>query len=341
MVAHGAALQDASDQLADDTEVVLAAVRNDGLALEFAGEIVQANREVAMAAVCQNALAVQFVAEALREDREVLTAAAQACVVDVGAGVVGEHLIAGRTAAWKSMNMNSSGGFSVSSGGGNDGKRLRTLAGPKLQADDEFWRSLTLKARAQPFSNLLPPSAWPLLLPPSTPSPAFSRLLSPSLTFSHPLPPSIAQAREAATDAWKATLPTAPNQNAAANTATADAAHAGGAASKEGDAAAELPKLVACTQDEKERERLEVEALFERFVAKQLEPTPPSTARGGLAPYCLPPPTSCFPPAVSCCLLLLTSCCVLLTSLLPTPHSLVPPPPLRRGRQGQQHAHRG
>ena len=114
-----------------------------------------------------------------------LTAAAQACVVDVGAGVVGEHLIAGRTAAWKSMNMNSSGGFSVNSGGGNDGKRLRTLAGPKLQADDEFWRSLTLKARAQPFSNLLPPSAWPLLLPPSTPSPAFSRLLSPSLTLSH------------------------------------------------------------------------------------------------------------------------------------------------------------
>ena len=57
---HGWALQDASEELRADKEVVMAAVKQDGDALKFASDELRANREVVLAAVEQNRLALKF-----------------------------------------------------------------------------------------------------------------------------------------------------------------------------------------------------------------------------------------------------------------------------------------
>eukprot|EP00971_Amphidinium_carterae_P145958 2893094-Amphidinium_carterae.1 len=54
-----------------DHEVVLAAVRRDGLALKFAAEALKGDREIVLAAVQENGYALQHATEALMADREV------------------------------------------------------------------------------------------------------------------------------------------------------------------------------------------------------------------------------------------------------------------------------
>eukprot|EP00403_Amphidinium_massartii_P033676 CAMPEP_0178437670 /NCGR_PEP_ID=MMETSP0689_2-20121128/35137_1 /TAXON_ID=160604 /ORGANISM="Amphidinium massartii, Strain CS-259" /LENGTH=224 /DNA_ID=CAMNT_0020059929 /DNA_START=19 /DNA_END=690 /DNA_ORIENTATION=+ len=58
-----------------DREVVLAAVRKDGLSLRHAAVEFRADKEVVIAAVTNDAYALQFAAEALQSDREVVLAA--------------------------------------------------------------------------------------------------------------------------------------------------------------------------------------------------------------------------------------------------------------------------
>lgn len=64
----GGALKFASEQLRGDKEVVLEAVRQDGLALEFASANLREDQEVASAAIANNASAMRFVEEKLRGD---------------------------------------------------------------------------------------------------------------------------------------------------------------------------------------------------------------------------------------------------------------------------------
>ena len=67
----GLQLRDASDVLRADREVVLAAVRQNGLALQFARHKLRTtDRDVVLAAVRQNGLALQFVDAGLNFDRD-------------------------------------------------------------------------------------------------------------------------------------------------------------------------------------------------------------------------------------------------------------------------------
>eukprot|EP00971_Amphidinium_carterae_P335356 6471188-Amphidinium_carterae.1 len=60
-----------------DPEIVLAAVRRQGLALKFAAESCRQDREIVLAAVKQNGLALKFAAESCRQDRDIVLAAVQ------------------------------------------------------------------------------------------------------------------------------------------------------------------------------------------------------------------------------------------------------------------------
>ena len=60
-----------------DTEVVLAAVQQNGLALECASEALRADKEVVLAAVQQDGGALQFASETMCADKEVVVAAVQ------------------------------------------------------------------------------------------------------------------------------------------------------------------------------------------------------------------------------------------------------------------------
>ncbi|CAK9011112.1 Calcium-dependent protein kinase 26 [Durusdinium trenchii] len=71
------ALQDLSEELRGDKELVLAAVSANGWCLEFASFLLRGDRDVAMAAVQSDAAALEFVSESLKRDRGVVLAAAQ------------------------------------------------------------------------------------------------------------------------------------------------------------------------------------------------------------------------------------------------------------------------
>eukprot|EP00913_Durusdinium_trenchii_P019625 g18449.t1 len=73
---NGIALQYASPRLQDDLEVVLEAVAQSGHALEFASTTLRQERRVVLAAVhCSGRSAVAFASKELRSDVEVLRAA--------------------------------------------------------------------------------------------------------------------------------------------------------------------------------------------------------------------------------------------------------------------------
>ena len=63
------------EDLRDDRKVVLAAVRQNGLALEIANNKFRKDREVVLAAVIQNGLAIKFASDLLRDDNEVIARA--------------------------------------------------------------------------------------------------------------------------------------------------------------------------------------------------------------------------------------------------------------------------
>ena len=72
---NGWHLKDASDHLKRDSEIVMAAVKQNGNALEFASEDLQKDREIVMAAVKQNGWVLKDASEDLRRDREIVMAA--------------------------------------------------------------------------------------------------------------------------------------------------------------------------------------------------------------------------------------------------------------------------
>ena len=77
---NGLKLEDCSDELQSDREVVLAAVSNNGLALSFADKPfaqvkLKADREIALAAVQNNGLALKYVNDARRQERYICMAA--------------------------------------------------------------------------------------------------------------------------------------------------------------------------------------------------------------------------------------------------------------------------
>ena len=65
----------AAVELRADCEIVLAAVKQNGLALDHAAVALQANREIVLVAVKQNGLALEYAAVELRADREIVLAA--------------------------------------------------------------------------------------------------------------------------------------------------------------------------------------------------------------------------------------------------------------------------
>ena len=67
-------MQDASPRLRCEREVVMRAVRGNGLALEFAAPLLRRERDVVVAAVGQNSRALLYAAVELREDAEVMAA---------------------------------------------------------------------------------------------------------------------------------------------------------------------------------------------------------------------------------------------------------------------------
>jgi len=74
----GDILQYASLELKSDHELVLAAVRSEGLSLQHASEQLRADREVVLAAVAQFGCALRFADDALKADRQVVLTAVSA-----------------------------------------------------------------------------------------------------------------------------------------------------------------------------------------------------------------------------------------------------------------------
>ena len=66
----GCALQFATDELRNDKNIVLKAVKSDGYALEFASQELRDNEVVCLEACRQNGFAMRFVSERLRHDKE-------------------------------------------------------------------------------------------------------------------------------------------------------------------------------------------------------------------------------------------------------------------------------
>ena len=58
-----------------NSNIVMAAVKQDGDALEFASEDIQNDREIVMDAVEQNGIALEFASEYLKKDRKIAMAA--------------------------------------------------------------------------------------------------------------------------------------------------------------------------------------------------------------------------------------------------------------------------
>jgi CxxC motif-containing protein len=71
----GWALEDASDELKADKEVVMAAVQENGRALQFVSDELKADKEVVMAAVKNQVSALEFATDELKADKKWLIAA--------------------------------------------------------------------------------------------------------------------------------------------------------------------------------------------------------------------------------------------------------------------------
>ena len=71
----GIALEYASEELQQDREIVLAAVKEDGWALQYASEELQRDPDIVVAAVKHNGWTLQSASEELRRDRDFLLAA--------------------------------------------------------------------------------------------------------------------------------------------------------------------------------------------------------------------------------------------------------------------------
>ena len=74
---NGDFLMDLGDDLRNDPEVVLAAVRNNGLAIQYAGDGLRANKEIAAAAIQQNAEAIYDIDSHLCDDNFLMKIAIQ------------------------------------------------------------------------------------------------------------------------------------------------------------------------------------------------------------------------------------------------------------------------
>ena len=74
MTQDGWALQNASEPLRADKEIVLAAVKQSGRVLEYASEPLRADKEIVLAAVKQNWRALEYASEPLRADKEIVLA---------------------------------------------------------------------------------------------------------------------------------------------------------------------------------------------------------------------------------------------------------------------------
>ena len=68
----GRALDDASEELKADREVVMEAVKQDGCALEYASEELKADKQVVIEAVKRNGYALVYASEELKADKEVV-----------------------------------------------------------------------------------------------------------------------------------------------------------------------------------------------------------------------------------------------------------------------------
>jgi lambda repressor-like predicted transcriptional regulator len=72
---NGNALEHASEELKADKEIVMAAVKENGYVLRDASEELKADKEIVMAAVEQNGDAFDYASEALKADKEIVLAA--------------------------------------------------------------------------------------------------------------------------------------------------------------------------------------------------------------------------------------------------------------------------
>lgn len=72
---NGLSLEHASKELRADKEVILAAAKEDGRALEYASEEPRADKEIILVAVMQNGRALEYASEELRADKEIVLAA--------------------------------------------------------------------------------------------------------------------------------------------------------------------------------------------------------------------------------------------------------------------------
>ena len=79
---NGLALQYASKRLKNDYETVMLAVTKNGLGLEFASSDLKNHKNIVLSAVKSDGAALQFVPEALKNDREVILYASKNCKVE-------------------------------------------------------------------------------------------------------------------------------------------------------------------------------------------------------------------------------------------------------------------
>ncbi len=73
----GASIFDIHESLKKDREIVLAAVKQEGLALKLVDETLKKDREIVLIAVQQNGWALQYADETLKKDREIVLVAVQ------------------------------------------------------------------------------------------------------------------------------------------------------------------------------------------------------------------------------------------------------------------------
>ncbi len=72
---EGLALLNASNELQNNKEVVLEAVKQEGMALEYASDELQNNKEIVIEAVKKDSLVLFFASERLQDDKDVLNTA--------------------------------------------------------------------------------------------------------------------------------------------------------------------------------------------------------------------------------------------------------------------------
>jgi hypothetical protein len=81
MEKDGRALENASEEMKTDPEVVLAAVKQSPMALKFAAERMKEDRAIVMAAVQHHGMALQHAANELKEDEAIVLASLNATLL--------------------------------------------------------------------------------------------------------------------------------------------------------------------------------------------------------------------------------------------------------------------